>query len=154
MFRSRWFAPLLLVLLTGLVACEETTAPGEDEEELGHPPAAMVASWTFQSVTENGSAAQLSDALEWLTGTVEARLHIQANGPYVYEEVDTNGGQLFAESGWVFVDEEGPTIEFHALQDSEGPVNEETTVFYTLSGNSMTLEQTVGASTFIYSLTR
>lgn len=136
-----------------LAGCGETgPMEGDDGDELGHPPPEMVATWTFQSVTENGSTASLADVLEWVVGTTQARIHIQANGAYVYEEVNSTGGQLWAESGWIFVDEEGPTIEFHVQADSDGTVDEEFTVTYTLVGNTMTVTRPEGGSTYVFTL--
>ena len=150
----RRILPLLLVTVA-LAACGEGgPTDGEDDEELGHPPAAMVASWTYQSVTENGSPASLADVLDWDPAATAARVHVQANGAYVYEEVNSAGGQLSAESGWIFVDEEGPTIEFHIQLTDAGVVDQRFTVVYGLSGSTMTLTQSVTGSTIVFNLTK
>jgi hypothetical protein len=156
--RSAELGILFLLALAVMVGgCSESGGPtGDDEgeEELGKPPAPMVASWTYQSVTEDGSAAALADALDWDAAAVEARVHVMANGAYYYEEVNGSGGQLSAESGWVFVDEEGPTIEFHIQLTDAGVVDQRFTVTYAISGTTMTLTQSVSGSTLVYTLTK
>ena len=70
---SRTF-PLVKYLLLGcvlLVGCGEGSGTDPDEDdELGHPPAAMVGTWIFQTATENGSSVSLADALDWDPATV------------------------------------------------------------------------------------
>lgn len=96
--------PLLgCVLIAGCGG--DSTDPDANDED-GHPPAAMVGLWVFQSATENGTPVPLSAALEWNQATVEARFNIQANGGYQYEKVDASGAQIWSEFGWVFVDQE------------------------------------------------
>ena len=147
---------LLLVLVAAIVAgCGDSDPTShEHPDELGHPPPAMVATWTFQSVTQNGTPASLADALDWDPAATSARLHVLLDGPYIYEEVNATGGQLSAESGWVFVDEEGPTIEFHVEFIDSGVVDERFTVTYTLVGSTLSLTREEAGSTFAYTLVK
>jgi len=115
-------------LTRGLLVCSVLMAgcgtedPTEVEQDFS-PSADMVGTWIFQSVTVNGSPAQLSDVLEWLPATVEARLHVLANGAYVYEEVNSSGGQLWAESGFVLVNFEIDEFELNVQADTDGPAS-------------------------------
>gem|GEM_PF-7035989 len=63
-------------------------------------------------------------------------LVIQANSAYVYEEVNATGGQLWFESGFVFID--GVEIDINAQLRSDGPVMETRRVGWTLAGDSLT----------------
>ena len=146
--------PFALSLLLGcvlLVACGESSTDPEGDET-GHPPAAMVGLWLFESATQNGVAVSLADALEWRAGTVAARLNIQANGGYQYEEVDVSGAQIWSEFGWMFVDQEGGTIELNVQGDSDGVQSDQVDLDYTLVGDALTLELAEGGSTFVFTL--
>ena len=145
------FHRCLLLCCALLVGCGET-ATDEGDDETGHPPAAMVGMWIFQSATENGTPVLLADALEWDPASTAARLHIEGIGTYVYEEVNSGGGQIWSENGWIFVDPEGGTIVVHVLGDSDGPTTDEYDLGYTLVGGLLTLEQVEGGSTFVYTL--
>ena len=135
-----------------LVGCGDSGTGMDEEDELGHPPAAMVGTWIFQSATENGSPVALEDALGWDPATTAARLHIEDIGTYVYEEVNSTGGQIWAEYGWIFVDEEGDYFTVHVQGDSDGATTDEYDLGYTLVGGVLTLEQVEGGSTFVYTL--
>ncbi len=146
---------LLLFGVAMLIGCSEsTTDPADEDDELGHPPAAMVGSWTFLSATENGAAASLAGALEWDPATTLARANFEANGTYWYEEIDASGAQVWAEGGWVFVDPEGETIEVNVQWDSDGSATDQYELGYTLGGGIFTLRQVEGGSTFVYTLGR
>ena len=150
-----WRTGLVVTIVAAICAgCSDSDPMSDQLDELGHPPSAMVASWTFQSVSENGSEAALAEALDWDPAATAARLHILLDGPYVYEEVNVTGGQLSAESGWVFVDEEGPTIEFHVQFTEDGVVDERFTVSYVLEGNMMNLTRVQDGSTFVFPLVK
>lgn len=117
----------------------------------GKPPAAMVGTWTFQSVTVDSAAADLATVMDWVPGTIAARINVQANGAYVYEEVDAGGGQLWFESGFLFVD--AGEIDINVQLDSSGPVNEMTVATFTLTGGTLTLQQVEQGSTIVFTLT-
>ena len=151
MKRSSSFTRCALTGLILLTACGGS-ATDEDGDETGHPPAAMVGTWIFQSATENGISAPLADAMEWDPATVEARLRIEAMGGYQVEEVDASGAQVWTEFGWIFVDAEGGTIEVHIQGDSDGVTSDEYDLAYTLGGGVLTLELVEGGSTFVYTL--
>ena len=67
MFKTR-LATWLLILSIFAIGCSDS---GDDDDGPagpggGAPPAAMVGTWTYQSVTINGSAASLSAVLDWV----------------------------------------------------------------------------------------
>lgn len=151
MFNASPFQRCLLLGCVLLVGCGESSTDAEDDED-GHPPAAMVGTWTFQSATENGSPVTLADALDWEAASTAARLHVEAIGSYVYEEVNAAGGQIWSEYGWLFVDPEGGTIEVNLQGNSDGATTEQIEIGYTLVGGVLTLEEVDGASTFVFTL--
>lgn len=118
----------------------------------GHPPAAMVGVWVFQSVTVNGVAGSLAAVLEWNPDTVGAEIQILTNSTYIYQEVDTNGGQLWFESGFVYVD--GNEIDINVLQDQDGPVNETAFLTFTLVGGVLTLTEVDEGTPIVFTLTQ
>jgi len=151
MLNTRTFAMLLLLLALLVVGCSD-----EDDEDPagvgdGKPPAAMVGSWTFQSVTVNGTAADLATVMEWKSGAVAAKFHVQTNSAYVYEEVDTRGGQLWWESGFVFID--GNEMDINVQQNGDGPVSEMVRAGWTLGGGELKLTEVVGSDTLVFTLT-
>ena len=148
----RQLTPLVFLLAIVIFACsgeddgDEGSGPGG-----GKPPAAMVGTWIFQSVTVDGAPANLADELEWHPGVVEARLHIQANSAYVYEEVNASGGQIWAESGFVFID--GNAIDINAQSNTDGPVNDTSRLVFALNGNVLTLQEVSPSSIVVITLT-
>ncbi len=118
----------------------------------GPPPAVLVGVWTFQSVTLNGSSATLASVLGWNSATVLARVTVESNGAYIYEEVDSSGGQLAFESGFVLVT--GNSIEINITLNNSGTVNESTTATYTLNGNTLMLQEVALGITAVFTLTK
>ena len=152
MLGSRLTARWLLFVTALLIGCGGSS-PTDEDDETGHPHAAMVGLWIFQSATENGNSIPLADALAWLPATVQARLNVEANGGYQYEEVDQAGGQVWIEYGFAFVDQEGGTIELNVQGDSDGPASDEVLLNYTLGAGVLSLETLEGGSTVVFTLT-
>jgi len=124
------------------------TGPGS-----GHPPAEMVDSWEYASVTVNGSAASLSTVMEWVPGAVSARAHIlRADGTFAYEEVNAAGGQLYSNTGFVFIDGDEMDINFFA--DNGIDIEETIRVAWTLVGDVLTWTQTDNSDTLVFTLNR
>lgn len=139
---------LLATLL--LWSCSNEDKDNPVDEASGHPPALMVATWIFNSVTVDGATAPLDSVMEWLTQTVQAKLHIQANSAYVFEEVNGSGGQLWFESGFVFID--GVFIDVNAQLDSDGTANETTRWSFTVDDSVFTLARIDSGRVIQYTL--
>jgi len=134
-----------------LVGCG-TDDPTDVEDS--PPPADMIGTWIFQSVTENGVPTTLALAMEWLPGTVESSLRIEANGAYFVEDLDAAGGQVWFESGFVIVNLETNEMELNVQLDSDGPSSEVTPLSFTLSGGVLTLELVELGTTLVFTLVR
>ena len=152
MFRNKIFTVCVLLSAVLIIGCssdddDDPTGPGE-----GKPPAAMVDTWHFQDVTQNGAAAVLATVLEWQPLTVRAEFAIQANGAYVYQEVNQQGGQLWFESGFVFVD--GTEMDINILLDGDGQVDETNPVTFSLAGDVLTITETTPGTTLVFTLVR
>ena len=147
----------LIFLLAGLLilGCGSDDDDGDNGDptgnEDGHPPTAMLGTWVFQSVAVDGVVASLADVLEWLPETVGAEINIQTIGTYVYQEVNASGGQLWWESGFVYVS--GNEIDINVLQDGDGPVNETSYLTFTLESGTLTLTETDEGATIVFTLT-
>lgn len=151
MSRATLLTAITLFSLLLIAGCsEDEDDPGGASG--GKPPAAMVGTWIFQSVTVDGGAASLATVMEWQPNSVEARLHIQANGAYVVEEVNAMGGQLWFESGFVFVD--GGEMDINVQQDSDGPVDETSMVTFTLNAGTMTITENDGGTIVVFTLAK
>jgi hypothetical protein len=118
----------------------------------GHPPAALVGSWIFQSVTVDGTPTALSVVLDWVAGAVEARFSIQADADYVYEELNASGGQVWFEMGSIFVD--GNDVDINIQSDSDGPIQETSSGIFTLDQDELTLALDEEGSAVVFTLTR
>jgi len=144
---------MLLLLATMLAfGCgdddeDDATGPGS-----GKPPAGMIGSWTFDSVTVDGTLDTLASVLEWKPAAVGARMDIQANSAYVYDEVDAGGGQIWFESGFVFVD--GSEIDINTLLDGDGAVNETSFLTFTLGTDVMTLREVYMGKTNVFFMSK
>ncbi len=135
-----------------MMSCSKDKATEPDNNAGGSPPpAALVDTWTFQSVKVNGVAVDLDSALELHSGAVAAKITVYVNGAFVYEEVNGSGGQVYFESGFVIV--EGNEIEIVVEQNSGGAVNESTTVTYVLNGSTLTVTSVEGGFTIVFVLT-
>lgn len=143
----------LFCALLGVLACGDDTGTNPDVDPGdGKPSAELVGRWTFQSVTVDGSASTLASVLDWVANAVAANVQIQAIGSYVYEEVAANGGQLWFESGFVFVD--GSSIDINAQLDNDGPRNETTRYALAQSGETLTLQTVAASATTVFTLTK
>ena len=146
---------LMLAALCGVVALacgddsSEDDDPGNGNE--GPPPPNLVGVWVYQSVTVDGAPADLGDTLDWVPGAVAAELQIVENSAFVYQEVDATGAQLWAELGFVFVNDAGE-IDVNIQRNSDGDVDEMLTFVFTVTDDTLTLRQ-VG-SALVFTLTR
>jgi len=122
------------VLLCGLllVGC---SGGEEDEPGSGNPPAALVGTWVFESVTVNGAPQALGDVLDWQAGTVAASMTIRGNGGYSISEVDARGQQTHFENGFVYVD--GNEMDLNILASDGVTIEETIPGTYTLSGDTL-----------------
>ena len=144
------FAVCAFFSILFILNCSGNEEENPADSQGGPPPTELVGTWTFQSVTVNGSTADLDSVLEWTANAVLARFTIETNGAYVYEEVNSGGGQLKFESGFVYVD--GNRIDINILLDDNGAVNETSTVTYTLNGNMLTLQEVALGTTIVFTL--
>lgn len=146
---------LLAILLLGsllALGCGDEDSGPTGNDNAGHPPASMVDSWVFQSVMVDSAPASLADVLDWVAGAVQAKIHIQANGAYTYEEVNVSGGQLWYETGYAIV--EGESLELNATEDSDGPTDETSLFTYTLVADTLTVSTDDAGSVVDFRLQR
>lgn len=153
---------LRLLLIPCLALGVAFGAPGcgtEDDEpdpmgpgDVGKPPAEMVGTWVFGSVTVDGTPSALDVVMEWTPATVEARLHVMANSAYVFEEVDTRGGQLWFESGFIYID--GDELDVNIQLDGDGPTTETIRWGFSLIEGVFILQRVVAGKVVAYTLTQ
>ncbi len=142
---------LLFFIISGCSSTDDDNATGPED---GHPPAEMIGTWIFQAVTVDSVPASLALVMEWVPDAVQARFHVVNDiGSFVYEEVNLMGGQLYAASGFVYV--EGNEIDINLLQDHEGNELDET-IFMTfaLEADTLTLNETDQGQAITYTLYR
>jgi FlaG/FlaF family flagellin (archaellin) len=136
------------VLLCGLllVGC---SGDEDDEPGSGTPPAALVGTWVFESVTVNGAPQALGDVLDWQAGTVAASMSIASNG-FAISEVDSAGQETHYEAGFVYVD--GNEMELNILAPG-GIIEETISGTYTLSGDTLIFTTVEEGDTIAITLT-
>jgi len=146
--------PIGLLFIFTIFSCSNNEDDNSTGAENGHPPTEMIDTWIYQSVTVNSVPSSLGVVMDWVPNAVEARLHIVNDiGSCVYEEVDSAGGQLFAETGFVYV--EGNTIDINKLEDGQGnPINETVSMTFELVADTLTLQENDAGTILVYTLLR
>ncbi len=136
------------VLLCGLllVGC---SGDEDDEPGNGNPPAALVGTWMFESVTVNGAPQALGDVLDWQAGTVAASMSIRSQGGYGISEVDAGGQLTHAEGGFVYVD--GNEMDLNNI--APDGTTETISGTYTLSGDTLIFTTVEDGDTIAITLT-
>lgn len=155
--RKSLFSYLVLLLCSiALMGCPESDSvsnpDGNGNEDEGKPPAEMLGVWKFQSASVNGNPVALSDLMDWVPMAVRAEIQILENGAYVYQEVNSQGGQLWFESGFVYV--EGGEIDVNVQQDGDGARMETVFFTYTLSNGIFTLTENDEGDIVVLVMTR
>lgn len=127
------------------IACADDASSDDDlGNEESPPPPSLVGVWVFQSVSIDGVPADLAEVLDWVSGTAAAELQILENSAFVYQEVDGDGAQLSAESGFVFVNDAGE-VDLNFQRDNDGVVDEMRLSFvFTVSDDTLMLREVGG----------
>jgi len=143
-----------LLFVFTIISCSNNEDDNSTGPEDGHPPTEMIDTWIYQNVSVDGVPSTLDVVMEWVPNTVEARLHIINDiGSYSYEEVNSMGGQLYGESGFVYV--EGNEIDINKLEDNQGnPINETIVMTFTLVEDTLTLQENDAGTILFYTLLR
>lgn len=134
--------PIYALLFVFIIfSCSNNEDDNSTGAQDGHPPPEMIGTWIYQSVSVDSVPASLSMVMDWVPNAVEARLHIVNDiGSFVYEEVNIMGGQLWVETGFVYVD--GNEIDVNILYDGDAnPVNETIFMTFTLLADTLTLQE-------------
>ena len=142
-----------LAALCGLfaIACGDGASDDGPGNGAGLPPPSLVGVWVFQSVNLDGMPADLANVLDWVPGTAAAELQILENGAFVYQEVDSSGAQLSAESGFVLVNDAGE-VDLTVQRDEDGVVDGMLSFRFTVTDDTLMLHE-VG-STLVFMLMR
>ena len=135
-----------MTILIATIGCSKDKDNPTGPDVVSSIPAGLVATWNYQSVTINGIPNSLPDVLDFDPGTIAARLTINSNGSFVYEETDSSGVVAWMERGTIAVS--GNEFTSTTTSDSDGPVNppfvEQGT--YVLSLNRLEIETVPFAS--------
>jgi hypothetical protein len=128
-----------------LTPCDNTVAQGTGEPIIGadgipgHPTADLIGTWVYGSVSVDTQVQDLGTFLDFATGAVEARLHIMTNSAYFYEEVDSRGGQLWAEWGFIFFND--GQLDVNRQFDTNGPAGLMTVFEYAVQDDVLFLQR-------------
>lgn len=142
---------VLAVSLAGLLvlgSCKKDSAPANSGT--GGVPSQLVGVWTAQSATVNGTPTDLGTVLQWEPTTASARVTLNANGTYTYEELDAASSVVYTQSGTVAIS--GNNITMTATSENGAPVNPPTLFLggtWAINGNLLTLSTTVGGSAIV-----
>ena len=134
--RSLLILTLALVLLP--LGCKKDdsspTSPGT-----GGIPASLVGTWTLDSVTVNGQAADLATVFNWVPGTESANITVDANGAYTYKELGGGGQVLFTNAGTIALSGSNFTITVTSKDGQPLATAETLAGTWVASGNTLTL---------------
>ena len=132
------------------IACGDVASSDDDLGNEESPPLpSLVGVWVFQSVSIDGVPADLAEVLDWVSETAAAELQILENSAFVYQEVDGNGAQLSAESGFVFVNDAGE-VDLNFQRDNDGVVDEMRLSFvFTVTDDTLMLREVGGTLVFV-----
>ena len=134
------------------IACGDDTSDCEDRRTgEGAPPQSLVGVWVFRSVSIDGMPADLANVLDWAPGTAAAELQVLENSAFVYQEIDSDGAQLSAESGFVFVNDAGE-VTLNVQRDDDGPIDQTLSFVFTVTDDTLMLREVGG--TLVFVLTR
>jgi hypothetical protein len=110
-------------------------------------PAELIATWTFQSATVNDvSIDDLSMILPWEQNTEYARISINDDNTYVFENVSADSAVLLSETGAFLVD--GSSFSLTGIEELSISGN------WAVSGDSLTLTATEMGFTTVLTATK
>jgi hypothetical protein len=134
-----WGAALLVLLFTAF-SCDKDDSPTGQSPSI---PQELIGTWLYESATANGVPVSLDFILQWHEGTDSARFTLGADGSFLYEELDFEGGIVWIESGTFEVD--GNTATITVTEDSDGPVDPPDILSgtWSISGDELTLSTVV-----------
>lgn len=151
---TKAFVCVAVIGLFVLGGCKKDSAPAGGTTGSG-VPAQLVAAWTAQSATVNGTATALSTVLQWEATTVSARVTVNANGTYSYTELDNAGGTTYTASGTVTIS--GTGISMAVTNENGTPVNPPTQFLagtFVVAGNQLTVSTNVGGNAIVIIFTK
>jgi hypothetical protein len=130
----------LLILLSTVFSCDNNDLPPEPGPSI---PSELIGIWLYESATANGVPVSLDFILQWHEGTESARFTLGADGSFLYEELDFEGGIVWIESGTFDVNGNNATIT--VTEDSDGPVDPPDILSgtWSISGDELTLSTVV-----------
>ena len=149
MSKLRALIGLLALCAVFAIACGDDASddddPGNGE---GPPPPSLVGVWVFQSVSIDGMPGDLANVLDWVSGTAAAELQVLENSAFVYQEVDGNGVQLSAESGFVFVNDAGE-VDLNVQSNEDGVVDQMLSFLFIITDDTLMLREVGGTLVFV-----
>ena len=153
MLRKLFLICVALSFALAFAACSEDDDDDGDPTGNGggKPPAEMLGNWTYQAVTIDGNPASLATVLDWVPSAVRAEIFFRDDGAYLYQEVLANGGQLWWEAGFVFID--GTELDINLLNDQDGTASGTTRMAWSIDMGTLTLTKTSGATVTVFTLT-
>jgi hypothetical protein len=115
-------------------------------------PSQIVGTWTFQSVTMDGSPVDLAAAFAWESSTVRAQMVINSSGNYTYRELGFNDTITYYETGTATVT--GQELKLTTTSANGRQINPPDVTSWTCSvtGGIMTLNRTVQQKAVVVTL--
>ena len=137
MLKQLCLAALVAFTVGGMVGCSDDDKGANSN---GDPPgdtnvpAELIATWTFQLLTVNGGEYHLSHVLPWEDGTAHARITINDDETFVFENVADDSAVLLTETGAFSID--GNSFSLTGIEELSISGN------WAVSGDSLTLTAT------------
>ena len=129
---------LVAVCLFATVGCGSDDSASPTGPGASAPPQEMVATWTFESITFNGTPVPLATAFDWHPSTVSATVRVNADRSITTEELDISGVVVVTTTGTMSVN--GHTFTMTETMRNGTPLTpaEVTTATWAIVGNQMT----------------
>jgi hypothetical protein len=117
-------------------------------------PSQVVGTWTFQSATKGGSAADLAAILSWEPGTSSAQFTITSTGGYTYRELNATGGETFRQTGSIAFRDQNFTITITNINGQAANPPQSTSGSWSVTGTSLSMIWTDGGQTVVVVATK
>ena len=84
---------VFVAILVTVVACSDDDDKGT--KSTSSVPNELLGAWTFQSASVGGMSIALSYVLPWVPSTTEARITVNTDSSYLYEDVASDSSVVF-----------------------------------------------------------
>ncbi|RKX29739.1 MAG: hypothetical protein DRP47_00915 [Candidatus Zixiibacteriota bacterium] len=117
-------------------------------------PDELLGTWTFQTITVDGTTTDIADIFEWDSTTVSSHIIIYADYTTRYEELDSDNSVVFYDKELFVINENSLTIT--AVSENGSPIEHQYAFSgsWSISGNQLTLSTSEEGHTIVFTLSK